>query len=199
MRARDLVVGVVGLVVVAPLLVGLMALVALTTGEAPLFVQARVGKDGRIFRMAKLRTMRTHRGPDGVSLPDHARVTALGRWLRRLSLDELPELWHVVTGEMSLVGPRPLLPEYLPRYSPRQARRHAVRPGITGWAQVNGRNRVDWPARLEMDVWYVEHRSLALDARILASTVAQVLRRDGITPAGQEDVAPFLGEGGERT
>jgi len=147
-----------------------------------------------MFRLAKFRTMSDARDDHGRLLPDSQRLGRLGKWLRASSLDELPELIHVVRGEMSLVGPRPLLPQYLARYDARQARRHDVRPGLTGWAQVNGRNALDWPARLELDAQYVETMSLALDLKILARTVVAVLRRDGISAAGEATVQEFRGK-----
>jgi lipopolysaccharide/colanic/teichoic acid biosynthesis glycosyltransferase len=143
--------------------------------------------------MLKFRSMRDAVDADGTPLPDHARLTAFGRWLRASSLDELPELINVVRGEMSLVGPRPLLMHYLPLYSAQQARRHDVRPGITGWAQVNGRNAIDWSQKFELDVWYVENQSLLLDMKILVKTVTAVLRRDGISAAGEATMAAFTG------
>jgi lipopolysaccharide/colanic/teichoic acid biosynthesis glycosyltransferase len=159
-------------------------------GRPILFVQERTGRGGRIFKLAKFRTMRPGQASDA------ARLSALGAFLRRWSLDELPQLWNVLRGEMSVVGPRPLLPQYLPRYSPTQARRHEVPPGITGWAQVNGRNALDWGTRLELDVWYVDHWSLWLDVRILARTAWQVLRRSGIAHPGSATMPEFLGTPG---
>ena len=163
------------------------------SGSPALFRQRRVGLRGREFTVLKFRTMRDAAGPDGKPLPDEQRMTRLGAFLRRSSLDELPQLWNVLKGDMSLVGPRPLLPEYLPLYSPEQARRHEVKPGITGWAQVNGRNAIDWDTKLAMDVWYVDHRSLWLDLRILLMTVRKVLVRDGISQAGHATAEPFRG------
>jgi lipopolysaccharide/colanic/teichoic acid biosynthesis glycosyltransferase len=159
-------------------------------GPPVLFRQVRPGRGGRLFTLRKFRTMRSGSGPD------EERLTSIGRWLRRTSLDELPELWNVVAGDMSLVGPRPLLVEYLDLYSPRQARRHDVRPGLTGLAQVEGRNLVDWDARLELDVRYVETRTLGLDLRILWRTIGLVLRREGISAEGEATMAPFRGSVG---
>jgi lipopolysaccharide/colanic/teichoic acid biosynthesis glycosyltransferase len=168
-----------------------MAIIAvalrLTMGSPVLFRQVRPGRHGEPFTILKFRTMRDGAGSDA------ERLTPLGRWLRASSLDELPELWNVLRGDMSLVGPRPLLVEYLPLYSPRQARRHEVRPGLTGLAQVAGRNLVDWDERFELDVEYVETRSLALDLRIIGRTVAAVLRREGISGEGEATMAPFRG------
>ncbi len=158
-----------------------------------LFTQARPGKDRRIFRIFKFRSMTAERDASGNLLPDSDRLPPFGRWLRSTSLDELPELWNVLKGDMSLVGPRPLLTEYLPLYSARQARRHEVRPGITGWAQINGRNAVDWEQRLEHDVWYVENRSFGLDLKILWLTVAKVLKREDITQPGRATMDRFRG------
>lgn len=149
---------------------------------------------GRLFRLVKFRTMTQQRGSDGELLPDEQRLTKFGRMLRASSLDELPELWNVLKGEMSLVGPRPLLPQYLDRYTARQSKRHDVRPGITGWSQVNGRNSVDWDTRLEMDVWYVEHQSITLDLKILAMTVATVLKRSGVSAEGHATMPEFTGQ-----
>jgi lipopolysaccharide/colanic/teichoic acid biosynthesis glycosyltransferase len=149
-------------------------------GSPVLFRQVRPGYLGRPFRMYKFRTMRDARRPDGRPLPDVERLTAFGKFLRSTSLDELPELWNVLKGDMSLVGPRPLLPDYLPLYSHEQARRHDVKPGITGWAQVNGRNAIGWEEKLALDVWYVDHRSLPLDLRILFLTLKKVFLREGI-------------------
>lgn len=166
-------------------------LVRVNLGSPVLFRQMRPGLHGKPFILYKFRTMRNALGPDGRSLPDEQRLTPFGRWLRLTSLDELPELWNVLRGDMSLVGPRPLLMEYLPLYSPRQARRHEVRPGITGWAQVNGRNALSWEERLEMDVWYVDHRSLALDTKIVWLTVWTVLTRHGVNHAGHATMPKF--------
>ena len=162
-------------------------------GSPVLFRQVRPGLRGQPFEMVKFRTMTDARGPDGQLLPDAERLTAFGRFLRSSSLDELPELWNVLKGEMSLVGPRPLLMEYLPLYSREQARRHEVRPGITGWAQVNGRNALSWDDKFKLDVWYVDHRSLWLDIKILWLTVRKVLVREGISAAGEATMPRFTG------
>lgn len=180
------------LVLALPLLL-LWVVVRRRLGSPVLFRQARPGRHGRPFMMVKFRTMTDERGADGELLPDARRLTAFGRFLRASSLDELPELWNVLCGEMSLVGPRPLLMEYLPLYSPEQARRHEVRPGITGWAQVNGRNAVSWEERFKLDVWYVDHRSLWLDLRILWLTVRKVIVREGISAQGEATMPPFTG------
>lgn len=162
-------------------------------GSPAFFRQVRPGLHGRPFEMVKFRTMTDARGPDGALLPDAERLTPFGRFLRATSLDELPELWNVLKGDMSLVGPRPLLMEYLPLYSPEQARRHEVRPGITGWAQVNGRNAIGWEDKFTLDVWYVDHRTLWLDVKILWLTVKKVLVREGISAAGEATMPTFKG------
>jgi lipopolysaccharide/colanic/teichoic acid biosynthesis glycosyltransferase len=162
-------------------------------GSPVFFCQMRPGLHGRPFRMIKFRTMTDARASDGRLLPDADRLTAFGRFLRASSLDELPELWNVLKGDMSLVGPRPLLVEYLPLYSRVQARRHDVRPGITGWAQVNGRNALSWDRKLELDVWYVDNRSLWLDLRILWLTLRKVLAREGISAPGEATMPRFTG------
>ncbi len=194
-RTIDILGSVLGLVILAVPLVVLALLVRLNLGAPILFVQERPGLRGRIFRIYKFRTMIDSRTPNGLPLSDAARLTSFGRWLRASSLDELPELYNVLTGKMSFVGPRPLLVEYLPLYSPEQARRHEVRPGITGWSQVNGRNTVDWDQRLAMDVWYVDNRSLWLDLRILVMTAFKVVRREGISQEGQATMERFRGSG----
>jgi lipopolysaccharide/colanic/teichoic acid biosynthesis glycosyltransferase len=173
--------GLVVLVAASPLLAALAVAVRLRLGRPVLFRQARLGRDQEPFVVHKFRTMTEERDPTGRLLPDSDRLTPFGRWLRATSLDELPELWNVVRGEMAFVGPRPLLVEYQDRYSPDERRRHEVLPGLTGWAQVNGRNAVDWDDRLQLDVWYVDHRSLRLDLQIVGRTIGQVLRREGIT------------------
>lgn len=193
-RAFDCLVAGVMLLALSPLLPALGVAIAVVMGRPVLFAQQRPGLGGRPFRMFKFRSMCDARQPDGTLLPDGERLTPLGRFLRSTSLDELPELWNVVRGDMSLVGPRPLLMEYLPLYSPQQERRHEVRPGITGWAQVNGRNAVPWPERLAMDVWYVDHRSFWLDLRILFMTIGRVVRRSGISAQGEATMAHFRGE-----
>ena len=180
------------LVLALPLLV-VIWMVRRKLGSPVFFTQVRPGMHGKPFKMVKFRSMTSERGADGELLPDAVRLTPFGRFLRSTSLDELPELWNVLKGDMSLVGPRPLLMEYLPLYSPEQARRHEVRPGITGWAQVNGRNAISWEDKFKLDVWYVDHRSLWLDLRILWMTVRKVLVRDGISAEGQATVEYFRG------
>jgi len=193
-RLFDLLVSLALLVVLAMPLLVLYAMVRRKLGSPALFRQVRPGLHGQPFMMVKFRTMTDERGPDGELLPDAQRLTAFGRFLRASSLDELPELWNVLRGEMSLVGPRPLLMEYLPLYSAEQARRHELRPGITGWAQVNGRNAVSWEERFRLDVWYVDHRSLWLDLRILWLTVRKVLVREGISAQGEATMPRFTGD-----
>ncbi len=193
-RLFDLVVAIAALAVLALPLLVLYAMVRRKLGSPALFRQVRPGLHGQPFMMVKFRTMTDARGPDGELLPDALRLTAFGRFLRASSLDELPELWNVLRGEMSLVGPRPLLMEYLPLYSAEQARRHELRPGITGWAQVNGRNAVSWEERFRLDVWYVDHRSLWLDLRILWLTVRKVLVREGISAQGEATMPRFTGD-----
>lgn len=175
-----------------PLLI-LMVFIAGNLGLPVVFRQVRPGFQGRPFEMIKFRTMTDERGPDGELLPDAARLTPFGRFLRSTSLDELPELWNVLKGDMSLVGPRPLLMEYLPLYTSEQARRHEVRPGITGWAQVNGRNALSWEDKFKLDVWYVDNRTLWLDIKILWLTVRKVLVREGISGAGEATMGKFTG------
>jgi lipopolysaccharide/colanic/teichoic acid biosynthesis glycosyltransferase len=191
-RSVDLVAATVGLILLMPALAVVAMLVWITMGRPVLFRQARAGLHARAFTMVKFRTMRDLDLRRGL-VTDGDRLTPMGRALRRVSLDELPTLWNVVLGQMSLVGPRPLPVRYLDRYSPRQARRHEVRPGVTGLAQVRGRNLLGWDERLALDTWYVEHRSLAMDARIAAETVRVVLRRDGISADGEATMSEFLG------
>jgi sugar transferase EpsL len=181
------------LLALSPLLGAIAAVVAGSMGRPVLFTQERAGLLGRPFRLVKFRTMTDARGAGGQLLPDGERLTRVGRLLRATSLDELPQLWNVVRGDLSLVGPRPLLLRYLPRYSPQQARRHEVRPGITGWAQVNGRNAISWEERFALDVWYVDHWSLALDGRIVLLTIQRVLRRSGIAGQGHATMPEFMG------
>jgi lipopolysaccharide/colanic/teichoic acid biosynthesis glycosyltransferase len=192
-RALDAGAALAGLVAAAPVLLGVAAVVRLRLGSPVLFAQVRPGLGGRPFTLYKFRTMRHAVDAAGEPLPDHQRLTTLGRVLRNTSLDELPQLWNVLRGDMSLVGPRPLLPEYLPLYTPEQRRRHEVRPGLTGWGQVNGRNALGWEERFRLDVWYVENRSLALDLRILALTVKQVLTREGVSQPGHATTEKFRG------
>ena len=186
----------VGLIFLSPLLALLVVLVRWKLGSPVFFRRPRPGFKGRPFTILKFRTMTDARDPAGNLLPDAGRLTAFGHWLRRTSLDELPELFNVVKGDMSLVGPRPLLMEYLPRYTTEQARRHEVKPGITGWAQVNGRNVISWEEKFKLDVWYVDHYSLWLDLKILALTVIQVFQRKGINATGHATMPAFMGGSG---
>ncbi|WP_411280390.1 sugar transferase [Gemmatimonas sp.] len=195
-RALDLAVATAALLVAAPLLLLVAIAVRVNLGSPVLFRQQRPGLHGRSFTMVKFRTMRDAIGRDARPLPDTDRLTPFGTLLRSTSLDELPELWNVLRGEMSLVGPRPLLMEYLDRYTPEQNRRHEVRPGVTGWAQVHGRNALSWDERFRLDVWYVEHRSLRLDLQILVRTLAIVLRRTGVSAKGEATMSVFEGSVG---
>ena len=192
-RTMDMVLASLALLVLSPFLLIIAAAVHLNLGAPVIFRQTRPGLDGRAFTLFKFRTMRNATGRDGKPLSDSARLTQLGRFLRATSLDELPELVNVVRGDMSLVGPRPLLMEYLPLYSAEQQRRHAVRPGLTGWAQVNGRNALSWPEKFALDVYYVDHVSLWLDVRILLRTLWHVLRREVISQDGHATMETFRG------
>ena len=197
-RLLDLAVALPLAVATLPLLVLGAALAAWQNGGPWLFRQARPGLGGRLFTLYKLQTMTSARDPaTGQLLPDAQRLPAVGRWLRSTSLDELPQIWNIVRGDMSLVGPRPLLLQYLPLYSPRQARRHCVRPGLTGWAQVNGRNAISWEEKFELDNWYVDHQSLGLDLRILWRTAGRVLGRRGVAAAGEATMPAFRGSAPE--
>ena len=186
------------LIVLAVLLVPFLALAALLAAAnrgTPFFRQTRPGRHGKLFRIVKFKTMTDEKDARGELLPDERRLTRAGRPVRSLSLDELPQLFNVLAGQMSFIGPRPLLPEYLPLYSAEQARRHDVRPGITGWAQVNGRNSIGWDRKFELDVWYVDHLSLLLDARIILLTLAKVVQRQGISAEGSATMEKFTGSG----
>lgn len=185
----------IGLLLLSPLLVLIGWLVRRKMGTPVFFSQVRPGLDGKPFEMLKFRTMREATDAAGHPLSDAERLTRLGRFLRASSLDELPELWNVLKGEMSLVGPRPLLMEYLDRYTPEQARRHEVRPGVTGWAQVNGRNAIGWEEKFALDVWYVDNASFLLDLKILLLTVVQVFRRKGISAEDHATMPKFMGTG----
>ncbi|MBG6103495.1 sugar transferase [Micromonospora vinacea] len=191
-RVLDVLVAAVGLLLTAPVLAAVALAVLITMGRPVLFRQARPGRHGRLFELVKFRSMSID-GEDGAPTNDGARLTPFGRWLRTTSLDELPQLWNVLRGEMSLVGPRPLLPAYLNRYTPEQFRRHEVRPGITGLQQAYGRNALSWDERFALDVCYVRQRSFGLDLRILLRTVRIVLRRDGITAPGAATAREYLG------
>lgn len=192
-RALDIVLSAAGLVVLSPVFLVLYAVSLAKIGFPVYFRQERPGIGARIFGMVKFRSMTNQRGPDGDLLPDDKRLVPYGRMLRSTSLDELPELWNVLKGDMSLVGPRPLLVRYLPLYSAEQSRRHEVRPGITGWAQVNGRNAIGWEEKFRLDVWYVDNHTFALDMKILFMTVAKVFKRSGISAQGEATMPEFKG------
>ena len=192
-RAIDLSVALAGLVLLSPVLLAVSVLILLCIGLPIFFRQGRPGLHGTIFTLVKFRTMSHACDESGRLLPDSQRLTNLGRFLRKTSLDELPQLWNVLTGELSLVGPRPLLIQYLDLYTPEQMRRHDVKPGITGWAQVNGRNAISWEQKFEFDVWYVDHWSLLLDLKILLMTAVKVLRGEGVRQEGQATAEPFRG------
>lgn len=193
-RFFDIVFSFLGLIVFFPVLVILSIMIHLKLGSPIFFTQVRPGLGGKPFKMIKFRTMRDAVDNDGAPLPVGERMTAFGSMLRSTSLDELPELWNVLKGEMSLVGPRPLLMQYLPLYSVEQNRRHEVRPGVTGWAQINGRNSVSWDEKFKLDTWYVDNKSMLLDIKIIISTVKKVLVRDGISQENNATMAPFMGE-----
>ena len=193
-RVFDILITIIAMPFWLPL-IGLVAVVVgIKFGRPVFFLQARGGFKGTVFRIFKFRSMSDERDENGCLVPDSERLTKLGLFLRRTSLDELPSLFNVLLGQLSLVGPRPLIADYLPLYSPEQARRHEVRPGITGWAQVNGRNAISWVDKFALDVWYVDHRSLWLDVRILWLTVRKVLVRDGISAAGEATMPRFEGD-----
>ena len=193
-RLFDLIASVVGLIILFPVIVLVIILVRLNLGSPVLFRQIRPGKDGQPFEMVKFRTMRDAVDVDGNALPDSERMTPLGSFLRSSSLDEFPGLWSVLKGDMSLVGPRPLLVEYLPLYSDEQARRHEVKPGITGWAQVNGRNAIMWEEKFKFDLWFVDNRSFWLDIKIIFLTIKKVFLRDGISAEGEVTMSKFTGK-----
>jgi lipopolysaccharide/colanic/teichoic acid biosynthesis glycosyltransferase len=192
-RCLDRLAAAVGLVLLGPVMVATSLFVWATMGRPIFFRQVRPGRGGKLFELVKFRTMLNAKDADGNLLSDEERLTRAGRLLRSTSLDELPQLWNVLRGDMSLVGPRPLLIEYLPRYSSEQARRHDVLPGITGWAQVNGRNALGWDERFRLDVWYVDHWSVALDVKILGLTLLRVVQRQGISFEGDATMFKFLG------
>ena len=192
-RLLDILISIMGLLVASPLLALTAGLIRLTMGKHVIWKQQRAGLGGRLFWIYKFRSMTDAKDDSGRLLPDSARLTSAGRLVRRFSLDELPQFWNVLRGDMSVVGPRPLVAKYLPRYSPGQRRRHEVRPGITGYAQVHGRNALTWEAKFDLDVWYVDHRSFWLDLRILGITVWKVLRREGVSHVGHATMPEFRG------
>lgn len=193
-RAIDIVASSVALLVFSlPLAVFTAWLHFANKGAGAFFFQDRPGKDGKIFKVAKFKTMSDERDTDGNLLPDEKRLTKVGRFVRSTSIDELPQLWNVLRGDMSLIGPRPLLVQYLPLYSPEQARRHEVRPGITGWAQCHGRNAISWQKKFELDVWYVDHLSFMTDCKVILTTIKKVLKRDDINSATSATMEAFNG------
>lgn len=192
-RFFDIIASALGLIILSPIIAIIAWQIKRKLGSPVLFRQTRPGKDGKPFEMIKFRTMRDAVDANGNPLPDEERMTPFGSFLRSTSLDELPELWNVLKGDMSLVGPRPLLMEYLPLYSAEQYRRHEVRPGVTGWAQINGRNAISWEDKFKLDVWYVGNRSLWLDIKIILLTIKKVLVRDGISAEGEATMSKFVG------
>ena len=192
-RTFDIAVAGCALIVLIPVFLCLVVIVRVFLGAPVLFRQQRPGLNAQPFEMIKFRTMTNARDSKGQLLPDEQRLVPFGKWLRSTSLDELPELWNVLKGDMSLVGPRPLLMAYVPLYSPEQFRRHTLRPGITGWAQISGRNALSWDAKFALDVWYVDNRNFLLDVRIMCLTVLHILKRDGISAAGETMMPVFKG------
>lgn len=192
-RAFDLIVSICCLAIILPLSIILLPIVSISNAGPIFFTQLRPGLNGKLIRFTKLRTMNDKRGISGDLLPDSLRLTVFGRFLRSLSIDEFPQLFNVLMGDMSLVGPRPLLPDYLNLYNPFQARRHEVRPGITGWAQVNGRNKLTWEQKFEMDVWYVDNLTFKLDLKILFLTLVKVVKREGISSVNSATMERFTG------
>ena len=193
-RAIDFCIALVALLVLSPLLVVVTVWLHYANhGAGAFFFQERPGKNARIFRVVKFKTMTDERDANGQLLPDEQRLTPVGRFVRSTSIDELPQLWNVLRGDMALIGPRPLLVQYLPLYSPRQARRHEVRPGITGWAQCHGRNAISWAQKFEYDVWYVDHLTLLTDLKVIWLTIKTVLTRSGIAHEGSATMEPFNG------
>lgn len=197
-RAFDIVVAATALVILSPVILVVALLVRSKLGSPALFRQVRPGKNGKPFQMIKFRTMTGERDVNGALLPDAQRLTSFGKMLRSTSLDELPELWNVLKGDMSLVGPRPLLMQYMPLYSPQQARRHDVKPGVTGWAQINGRNALSWDEKFALDVWYVDNLSLWLDLKIIFRTLVKVLQRSDVSASGEATMPRFTGSRSDR-
>jgi len=192
-RVLDLAVAIPALLVCAPLMVAIALLVRISLGKGVFFTQVRPGLTAKPFKIYKFRTMSSLCDANGGLLPDSDRLSSFGKFLRSTSLDELPELFNVIKGDMSIVGPRPLLMQYLARYTSEQRRRHEVKPGITGWAQINGRNAITWDEKFRLDVWYVEHQSLRLDLKIIGLTILKVLKREGINQPGQATMEEFMG------
>jgi undecaprenyl phosphate N,N'-diacetylbacillosamine 1-phosphate transferase len=193
-RILDILVSIGGIILLLPIIVLLAFIITLVTKTNPLFLQERTGAHGTVFIMFKFRTMSNKKSKSGNLLPDDQRLTKLGKWLRKSSLDEVPQLLNILKGDMSLIGPRPLLPTYLPLYSVQQNKRHAIKPGITGWAQVNGRNTLPWEQKFELDIWYVDNLSLRIDLKIFYKTIITVLRGEGINAKGNLSVPAFTGK-----
>ena len=192
-RLLDFVISFLSLLLLLPIFMIVIVILFITSKDSPFYLQPRIGKDDRIFKVIKLKTMNEVKDKNGQLLPDNERITSVGRFLRKTSLDELPQLFNVIKGDMSFVGPRPLLVEYLPLYNDLQKRRHEVRPGITGWAQVNGRNAISWEQKFEYDVWYVENLSFLLDMKIILLTINKVFKREGISSGTSVTMERFLG------
>jgi len=192
-RIFDIVLSFIGLIILSPMFIVVGLILLLTIGSPVLFRQTRTGLQGKLFTFYKFRTMTYEKNAKGELLPDKDRITKFGYFLRKSSLDEIPSLWNVIKGDMSLVGPRPLLVEYLDLYTPEQNRRHEVKPGITGWAQVNGRNAISWEEKFKLDVWYVDNQSFWLDIKILCLTFWKVLKREGVSHTGHVSMKPFRG------
>ncbi len=197
-RTIDVALSALGLLFFSPLMLWLSYKIRREMGPPALFAQRRAGRDGKPFLLYKYRTMTNARDEKGELLPDEARMTGFGRWLRATSLDELPQLWNVLKGDMSLVGPRPLLLDYVPLYNKTERRRLDVLPGISGWAQINGRNAISWQEKFALDVWYVDHRSTLLDVKIILLTIRKAARREGISAAGEATMPRFMGSGDEK-
>ncbi len=199
-RLFDFVIALIGFIIISPLFLLLWIWLSIANkGAGAFFVQERPGKDEKIFKLIKFKTMNDKRDENGNLLPDSERLTTIGRWIRSLSLDEIPQLINVLKGDMSLIGPRPLLVQYLPLYDEVQRRRHEVRPGITGWAQVNGRNAISWQEKFAYDVWYVDHLSLSLDIKILLKTIEKVFKREGINSRDSATMDPFTGNSNKQS
>jgi len=192
-RFSDLLLSLVGFSILLPIFVAIVILLLFFNRGKPFFLQRRPGKNGMVFRIIKFKTMNDKRDSSGALLPDDKRLTPVGAFIRKTSLDEIPQLINVIKGDMSLIGPRPLLVDYLPLYTPEQARRHEVRPGITGWAQVNGRNAISWEEKFKLDVWYVDHLRFSLDKKIIWMTLQKVIKREGVSSATSATMEPFTG------
>lgn len=192
-RFADFLISGIALLLALPILLTVAIILSIANNGSPFFIQKRPGKNEKIFSILKFKSMNDKRGPDGNFLPDGERITKIGHFVRKTSLDELPQLWNVLKGDMSLIGPRPLLIAYLPRYNAKQRKRHKVKPGITGWAQVNGRNAISWDKKFEYDVWYVEHLSFALDVKIVLMTLKKVLKRADISAENHATMETFMG------